>query len=504
MSYTSSEDNLSSPLYSPLEDSFFLSDIKLESQAFDDFLSDRNIIFETPPRQDGPTLELSHKPRGSKGLWVRVDFGEKIRVAKSKGKKLKLDIDLNPLEVEFDKSNIKVFLKDSQGQTISQGDESNAFTLESLMWNGNRVEMEVKLFRMSRNMRFCVQIYTKNGSEVLTASSVEFSTHNSGNSAKGKIGNLMIVDADVIPEQLQPMIAQLMPAEKKRKLDDIPEYLINDHQDNSGSTNEPVTTLPGSLEVNGRVRARLFTQFSDARLKVNITDIVDALEIVTKLQGKTYEWKRDHSINEGTEDRPRKVIGLIAQEVAAVLPEVVHMDETTGLLSVSYTDLIPILIEAFKQFLREYDRDKEALKFQLHDLGCKLEILSSRIDVADQNYMHNLTKALHDLRATAIDQVQQSQQYAKNLIDHQVAYVYSLVDSIVEGVYARIEYVQDIGYRYQNFVKYEIPNTVNGYVRQIEPLLPKKVSGYVQYGRRQLGWVIPRTSVVITKRSTGG
>ena len=56
------------------------------------------------------------------------------------------------------------------------------------MWNGNRVEMEVKLFRMSRNIRFCVQIQTKDGTELLSGHSVEFSTHNSGNSSKAKPG----------------------------------------------------------------------------------------------------------------------------------------------------------------------------------------------------------------------------------------------------------------------------------------------------------------------------
>lgn len=36
---------------------------------------------------------------------------------------------------------------------------------------------------------------------------------------------------------------------------------------------------------------RGFLQFSDLRLKTDIQDIVDAVDIVSKLSGKTYEWK---------------------------------------------------------------------------------------------------------------------------------------------------------------------------------------------------------------------
>ena len=38
------------------------------------------------------------------------------------------------------------------------------------------------------------------------------------------------------------------------------------------------------------------------------------------------------------------------------VPEVVHQDPETGLLSVSYTELVPILIEALKQHLAGYSK----------------------------------------------------------------------------------------------------------------------------------------------------
>jgi hypothetical protein len=51
-------------------------------------------------------------------------------------------------------------------------------------------------------------------------------------------------------------------------------------------TELPVTVIPGSLDVKGAVRARAYMQFSDVRLKANFSDIVDAMDIVTKLKGE--------------------------------------------------------------------------------------------------------------------------------------------------------------------------------------------------------------------------
>ena len=58
------------------------------------------------------------------------------------------------------------------------------------------------------------------------------------------------------------------------------------------SNYQEVTYVPGSLDVSrGYVKALSFIQVSDERLKTNITDITDALSIVSKLRGKRYEWK---------------------------------------------------------------------------------------------------------------------------------------------------------------------------------------------------------------------
>eukprot|EP01116_Phalansterium_solitarium_P017444 TRINITY_DN429_c0_g2_i1.p1 TRINITY_DN429_c0_g2~~TRINITY_DN429_c0_g2_i1.p1 ORF type:complete len:769 (+),score=197.95 TRINITY_DN429_c0_g2_i1:77-2383(+) len=143
----------------------------------------------------------------------------------------------------------------------------------------------------------------------------------------------------------------------------------------ASDTSNSVTCIDGMLEVNGVVRARGFMQYSDMRLKTNIADISDALDIVTQLQGKTYEWKHEQR-NEG--ERPgRRVIGLIAQEVQRVVPEVVQQDAVTGILSVSYAEILPIVIEALKQFINVTKSDTHELRERLNSLSSKLSVFTA-------------------------------------------------------------------------------------------------------------------------------
>jgi hypothetical protein len=85
---------------------------------------------------------------------------------------------------------------------------------------------------------------------------------------------------------------------------------------------------------------------SDARFKTNLQAITDALSIVRKLQGVSYDWNREAFPDRGFSPRPQ--IGVIAQEVEKVLPELVSTD-AQGFKSVNYTGFIPVLIEGLKQ-----------------------------------------------------------------------------------------------------------------------------------------------------------
>lgn len=90
---------------------------------------------------------------------------------------------------------------------------------------------------------------------------------------------------------------------------------------------------------------------SDLRLKENITPLTNAIEKVSALRGIYFNLKG--------ESPSKREVGVIAQEVERVLPEVVSEDDK-GYKSVDYSKLTPLLIEAVKELKKE----NEALKAQ--------------------------------------------------------------------------------------------------------------------------------------------
>jgi len=94
-----------------------------------------------------------------------------------------------------------------------------------------------------------------------------------------------------------------------------------------------------NLTVQGDV-----TSISDIRTKENIETITDGLEIVDSLRGVRYN-------KIGKEDRK---VGVIAQEVEEVLPEVINTDNE-GMKSVDYGKMVGVLIEAIKDLKSEVD-----------------------------------------------------------------------------------------------------------------------------------------------------
>jgi hypothetical protein len=92
------------------------------------------------------------------------------------------------------------------------------------------------------------------------------------------------------------------------------------------------------------VTATDFNTTSDVSLKENIEAITSPLAIVTRLRGVSFNWKEDN----------RAAIGLIAQEVEKVLPEVVTEREN-GTKAVAYANLVAVLIEAVKELKEEIE-----------------------------------------------------------------------------------------------------------------------------------------------------
>jgi hypothetical protein len=101
------------------------------------------------------------------------------------------------------------------------------------------------------------------------------------------------------------------------------------------------------LDVAGTIRATGdVIAYSDARVKDNVQTVENALSTITSMRGVTYTRKDN-------EDKSRKV-GVIAQEVLEVLPEVVQQDDN-GNYSVAYGNIVGVLIEAIKELKTEVE-----------------------------------------------------------------------------------------------------------------------------------------------------
>jgi hypothetical protein len=90
---------------------------------------------------------------------------------------------------------------------------------------------------------------------------------------------------------------------------------------------------------------------SDIRLKENIVPITDALNKVNQISGVTYDWTDAYIESHGGEDGHfvrKHDVGVIAQEIEAVLPEIVG-ENSEGYKAVKYDRLVSLLIEAVKE-----------------------------------------------------------------------------------------------------------------------------------------------------------
>lgn len=121
-----------------------------------------------------------------------------------------------------------------------------------------------------------------------------------------------------------------------------------------GATSPGYRLQVGNAGDGTSVAANAYFYISDKRLKKNVEPIEGALAKVLSLAGVTFAWK----------STGEKSVGLIAQDVEKVFPELVSENPNTGMKSVEYANLVAPLIEAVK----EQQAQIEALKAEVEAL----------------------------------------------------------------------------------------------------------------------------------------
>jgi Chaperone of endosialidase len=93
-------------------------------------------------------------------------------------------------------------------------------------------------------------------------------------------------------------------------------------------------------------------QTSDFRMKKNIHELPYGLKEVMQMKPVAYNWKDNTGGNK---------IGLIAQEIRKIIPEVVLGDESKENLGMNYAEMIPVLINAIKEQQKQIDDLKKEI-----------------------------------------------------------------------------------------------------------------------------------------------
>jgi len=125
-------------------------------------------------------------------------------------------------------------------------------------------------------------------------------------------------------------------------------------QINSLGIGTPASNVAGEIRASNNITA---FYSSDISLKENIQDIPNALNIVTTIGGKTFDWKDEVIEARGGEDGyfvRKQDFGVVAQDVQSVFPLAVRLRDD-GILAVDYEKMCALAFAAIKELKAEID-----------------------------------------------------------------------------------------------------------------------------------------------------
>ena len=136
-----------------------------------------------------------------------------------------------------------------------------------------------------------------------------------------------------------------------------------------------ILTLPNTASTAGRGLANAWSTYSSIRWKMNVQPIQDAIGLIQRLRGVRFNWKTG-----GKED-----IGLIAEEVGQVVPEIVTYEPNGhDAQSLDYSRLIPVTIQAIKEQQKIIEQLNGKLEAENKSLREENKGLSERLEAVER------------------------------------------------------------------------------------------------------------------------
>jgi autotransporter adhesin len=134
---------------------------------------------------------------------------------------------------------------------------------------------------------------------------------------------------------------------------------------------------PIATDANGKIVAGT----SDIRLKQNINNLTNALDVVKNLRGVSFEYTEESNMGSGIR------FGFIAQEVQDIVPDMVRLRaKGDGMLNLNYTEVIPWIVEAIK--------DLTKTNISNSDLILETQTIAAEDNNIELNYNGNKTTAI--------------------------------------------------------------------------------------------------------------
>ncbi|HEX8429341.1 tail fiber domain-containing protein [Hymenobacter sp.] len=181
----------------------------------------------------------------------------------------------------------------------------------------------------------------------------------------------------------------------------------------------------GAVNAAGTVTSNTFLVSSDQRFKEDIKPIENSLDLIRKMRGTTYNFKKSTEFAERNFPQQRQY-GFIAQEMEKVLPEAVAK-QRDGYYAVNYSEVIPVLVEAMKQ-LDTKQTETTQLQQQVTELKAQLAELRVLVEKSTGKVSGGKAAASLDLSQVKLEQ------NAPNPFSGVTRIEYSLPDGATDAV----------------------------------------------------------------------